>query len=575
MNAFQATLDDVASAERSTGDAAAQQARQDTLTRVQRDLDDISREVSELESFSRINYTGALKAAKKHDRRRGTNYKVRPLVQVRLASLPFNTEDYSPFLYRLSGMYAFIRQRLADTTGRTVSSPDPQETDGHSVSHKFFIHPDNLLEVKTIVLRHLPVLLYTPSSVKDVGQHQRDPTITALYFDNSDFALYTSKLDRGKGSSSLRIRWYDRLVENPEVTLEQKTLREGDDSDEINVGIKDKYVMPFLKGQYKMEKTIQKLRGQKGGVTPEVEQVERNVNDLQAFVQENKLEPMLRVNYTRTAFQIPGEDRIRVSIDTNLTFIREDCLDMARPCRDPNQWHRTAIDEAGLEFPFSSISKGEISHFPYAVMEVKTLQGLKKRRVEWIEDLTTSHLVKEAPRFSKFLHGVAALFDDYVNFMPFWMSLTDTDIRRDPEEAFQEEQDKKAKQAADEFVVGSLLGSAPKAKPQDFQPAMSSPIWKKGKTLVSQNGEGEPVQQAAAVGREQAEDGAGSKATVGDGPSKGARLRDLFPPFSISKYARAQRSTTQLPHGIKKPEYFLKDVGEVKVEPKVWLANQR
>lgn len=63
-------------------------------------LDSITKEISELEKYSRINYTGFLKAAKKHDRRRGSQYRVRPLLQVRLAALPFNSEDYSPMLYQ-------------------------------------------------------------------------------------------------------------------------------------------------------------------------------------------------------------------------------------------------------------------------------------------------------------------------------------------------------------------------------------------------------------------------------------------------------------------------------------------
>ena len=70
------------------------------LQQVLEELDGITKEINELEKYSRINYTGFLKAVKKHDRRRGSKYKVRPLVQVRLAALPFNSEDYSPLLYR-------------------------------------------------------------------------------------------------------------------------------------------------------------------------------------------------------------------------------------------------------------------------------------------------------------------------------------------------------------------------------------------------------------------------------------------------------------------------------------------
>ena len=74
--------------------------KQDELREVLEELDGITKEINELEKYSRINFTGFLKAAKKHDRKRGSNYRVRPLLQVRLAALPFNSEDYSPLLYR-------------------------------------------------------------------------------------------------------------------------------------------------------------------------------------------------------------------------------------------------------------------------------------------------------------------------------------------------------------------------------------------------------------------------------------------------------------------------------------------
>ena len=84
------------------GDSGGSRAEltEDASRRVLKDLDGISKEMNELAKYSRINYTGFLKAAKKHDRRRGSNYKVRPLLQVRLSALPFNSEDYSPLLYR-------------------------------------------------------------------------------------------------------------------------------------------------------------------------------------------------------------------------------------------------------------------------------------------------------------------------------------------------------------------------------------------------------------------------------------------------------------------------------------------
>ena len=569
------------------GDGEDSQEKEDRLGKVLAELDGISKEINELEKFSRLNFTGALKAAKKHDRRRGSNYKVRPLLQVRLASLPSNSEDYSPLLYRISAMYAFIRQNSEGKMERALSVSEMEIGGGKYTSYKckhdvsyiivltdcgiVFVHPENLLEVKTYVSRHLPVLVYNPNTVKIADGSQSDPTITSLYFDDPKFSLYNSKVEKGSGTS-LRIRWYGQWTDKPDLVIEKKTLCEGDDSDEVRVNIKDKYVMPFIRGKYNMEKSIQKLQDRKGEDAQEAQDLRKSANEIQKFLQENDLQPILRANYTRTAFQIPGEDRVRVSVDTNLILIREDNLDGDRPCRDPEEWHRKDIDSAKMEFPFSNIRKGEISRCPYAVLEIKVREGLKRKMPEWVEELMSSHLVKETPRFSKFVHGVASLFEDRINTFPFWMSLMDTDIRRDPKQAFEEEQKKKAKQAEDEIAVGSLIGSMPK---HSFKQAFGSPAGRTADSAATSSGHkiisgGFEDSQSELNGndRETAEESGSSSETA-------AGLRARFPAFSTSKYARAKRSRMQLPPGVKDPGVWIKDSGPVHVEPKVWLANQR
>ncbi|KAL4786723.1 VTC domain-containing protein [Aspergillus varians] len=538
------------------------------------ELDYITKEVSELEKYSRINFTGFLKAAKKHDRKRGARYRLKPLLQVRLSQLPFNSEDYSPLVRKLSVMYSFVREALSTKT------VEPEQGFGqyHYSSFKFWIHADNLLEVKTLILRKLPVLIYNPQSSKELESHANDPTITSLYFDNPKFDLYTQKVARSPEAGSLRLRWTGNLQEKPPIYLEKKIVTSDNVSKEVKVQLKQKHVKEFLDGEYHLEKQVHRMEDMGSGEVEHAESLKRDVEELQSFIKEHDLQPMLRANYTRTAFQIPGDDRIRISLDTNLALIREDCIDDQRPCRDANEWHRTDIDDSGMEYPFPAIRTGEIVRFPHGLLEIK-LRGNAAHNSEWVKDLMVSHLVKEAPRFSKFVHGVAQLFEDHVNSFPFWLPELDKDIRRDPETAFHEEQERLAKNAEEDIAVGSFLGtrSSPTARPLvgspvtrfiDLEPSRSrqSSQFTTPRPRISEpqdgqrDGERERQEEPALIEPQEE-------------PVTQPRLAALFPSFT--GYNRKRRSSVVLPPGVQKPGVWIKDAGPVRVETKVWLANQR
>ena len=211
-----------------------------------------------------------------------------------------------------------------------------------------WVHMDNLFEVKTVILRRLPVLVYNPQSSKVAEGNQRDPTITSIYFDNHDFSLYTDKVNSKPDAASLRLRWFGQLSEKPEIMFEKKMMKKGDDAEEVRFPIKAKYVQAFLQDKYHMEKSIEKLEYRPNKNQKDVDQLKKAVTEIQSFVKDQKLQPVLRANYTRTAFQFPGDDRIRISLDTNLALIREDALDMDRPCRDPDDWHRRDVDNGNM-----------------------------------------------------------------------------------------------------------------------------------------------------------------------------------------------------------------------------------
>jgi uncharacterized membrane protein YidH (DUF202 family) len=295
--------------------------------------------------------------------------------------------------------------------------------------------------------------------------------------------------------------------------------------------------------------------------------------DIQKFIRDNDLQPVLRANYTRTAFQKPLDDRVRISIDTSLAFIREDAIDQDRPCRDPDRWHRTDIESNSMVYPFSNIRQGEINRFPFSILEVKIKDDGVSKYPQWVEELMASHLVHKAPRFSKFVHGVAALFEDNVNSLPFWLSELETDIRKDPQAAFDEEEQRKAKRAENEHVVGSFLGT-PRAGAASagYKAAVSSPLAKSymQERLAAEERADQRSDISKIGDRNRAEDN-GEPSTGGYGT-----MSSVFPSFSLSRYAKSRRERqVVLPPGVTKPTLLIKDSGPLQVEPKVWLANER
>ncbi|KAG5985281.1 hypothetical protein E4U55_007384 [Claviceps digitariae] len=552
------------------------------LKTLEKELDDITNEVRELKKYSSINYTGFLKIVKKHDRKRGDRYKVRPMMQLSLAQRPFNSEQgYSPLLNKLSIMYFAVRQQLELEPAAPVDLDNEGETQNGEryTAHKFWVHLDNLLEVKTLILRRLPALVYSDQTAKELDGHD-SPAVTSLYFDNKQFELYSEKVDGQLGTSSLRLRWYGQLNTRPEIFVEQKAADAQGVSQTNRFTIKDKWVKPYIDGEYGMEKSVQKMERQ-GQSEDKIRDFKETVAKIQDFIKKKKLSPVLRANYVRTAFQKPLDDRVRIAIDTDLAFIREDTLDPERPCRNPKDWHREDIDNSSMTFPFRNINQSEVSKFPFAVLDIKLREDGNRKRPAWVEDLMASHLVHPTPRFSKFVHGVASLFEDHVNNLPFWLSDLEIDIRKDPQQAFEEEEQRRAQRADDVQAVGSLIGTVPSS----YKAAQSSPI---GKSFLADRMSADSkaalstslMRKSGAIHGEE-EEGESSNAQQQQDESMERRggygtLSSVLPGLSLSKYARAKRAQkAQLPEGVVEPTQWIKNMGELKVEPKVWLANER
>ena len=163
-------------------------------------------------------------------------------------------------------------------------------------------------------------------------------------------------------------------------------------------------VNPYLRGDYTADQIADTFRNKADQAT--VDSVHFIASGVQTSVREKELRPALRAFYNRTAFQLPDDQKLRISLDTNLTFIREDHLDGTLR-RTKDNWRRTDV---GIDYPFKYLPESEILRFPYAVLETKLQTHLGQAPPAWLTSLIESHLVHEVPRFSKYLHGACHFY---------------------------------------------------------------------------------------------------------------------------------------------------------------------
>ncbi|GLB40341.1 putative VTC domain containing protein [Lyophyllum shimeji] len=375
-------------------------------------------DVHDLALYTKLNITGFMKILKKHDKQTGRQLKP-TFVQQYLEKRPFYKYNWDALIVKLSRLYNLVRTR-----GNPVQG-DPSAGGSQSAfvrqTTKYWVHPDNLVPLKLAILRHLPVLVFNAEKEYD----PRDSAITSIYFDNENMELYLGRLEKTEGAEAIRLRWYGD-VDNNTIFVERKTHREdwtGEKSVKARFPLKEHLVNAFLRGEYTVDEEFQQLVKKGKKTQQEVDSMIQLANEVQYAILTRGLQPVMRSFYNRTAFQLPGDARVRISLDTELALVREDNWD--GKIRSGDNWRRTDI---GIDWPFEQVPSDDKELFKYGVLEVKLQTQFGQQPPKWVTDLVQSHLVEAVPKFSKFIHGCATLLPHRVDLVPFWLPQMDTDI---------------------------------------------------------------------------------------------------------------------------------------------------
>lgn len=316
------------------------------------------------------------------------------------------------------------------------------------ITRKFWVLPHNVFRFKVCVLKHLPILIYgdrqkiteidpgvlpflSPPSNKDSS------SISSVYLDAlPHLPIYHGRLRRVDGATAVRVRWYgDRDPGDPQQQLfvERKTHREAytnEYSSKERAPLQQQFMAGFLGGK----QDAVPLHG--GGKEGEF------LKSVQNDVLSMKQGPVLRTTYFRTAFQLSTDNLVRVSLDMNVTMSKEssslphsgdgcgggggggvseqDWLfnsskspSMEGSCHHctalepPSYMHSTQNDDDHHQHP---PQQDGVVYFPYAIVEIK----LQSDPPEWLQELVVqSEMLLAVPKFSKYLHGCAVLYQEH------------------------------------------------------------------------------------------------------------------------------------------------------------------
>ncbi|ELA47478.1 hypothetical protein VCUG_01010 [Vavraia culicis subsp. floridensis] len=368
-------------------------------------LDLLRENVAILTKFIKVNLVGfkiALKQRSAYRSYRG-----------RLAGYKRSVADVDRVMYAVSRLILRYRKRSASLIGLVSKSEGKKSKPSNSTfvrrTAKYWVHPDNIDDLKACILRHLPVYIFNPSDENyDSWTKEHDAAITSVYYDNASFEAYNTRLHKLQGSEAIRIRWY-KLDEPKVVFIERKRHEDGwtgYQSKKLRFKMPVEHVNAYVNGQ-NVWKYVEPLNENKLSTLS-------LYNEIQHSIIHKKLRPSVRTFYRRMAFQMPESNNIRLSLDTDLVMIRECAGDSSTPFN----WRRE-----GLSWPFDSLRSDEICRFPYGILEVKTQDDQKT----WICEY--EHLIEHVHKFSKFMHGTAVLHN--TEMIPYWLPQMGVGIQKE------------------------------------------------------------------------------------------------------------------------------------------------
>lgn len=368
------------------------QSTYDTLT-------DILADINDLTNFTRLNFKALEALIQQHDQLTSTNR--RSLLVEVCRTRPLDSQRFDGILVQVSSLLDTCRGRLDQDDNSNSSSKAAKPNRQDYINARYWIHQDNVTEVKAILLFNLPIF-------GSDSYEQSERTMSYLYLDNDSFNEYTAQLQSDDGAELITCRWNGDIRSASQVFIERHVFVKGGFSTQDGIAIDTQRLHDFILTQnYSAEAYAQDLSNM-GFDQNYVDSSYTIAKSIQSSIIDKRLVPKLRIHFNRLLFEAPHDKTLSVSLDNNVTL-------------------NVTSDKPSKEWLHSNDAITDTRRvFPYAILETRMLGQVPP---QWLSRLLASKLVYEVPRFSICLHGVALFWSPQLPLLPWWLSQIDIDIR--------------------------------------------------------------------------------------------------------------------------------------------------
>ncbi|SAL98693.1 hypothetical protein [Absidia glauca] len=384
-------------------------------------------DLNDTAQFLHTNRTAFDKMVKKHDRYTSFSFRTNYNRMVGTSSIDTYTQQLDTLMIRLCYLYDLGRQHQRTNLGH-VDNNATVALDQQQQCTRFWIHPDNINEVKAICLFHLPMLSTmhrydsAPPTAPDYSSKDAN-LINNVYLDNNNFDLYRERAElcnnsvntslsasekdgSDYGDEVIRCRWFGQ--DTSTMHLERNHYH----NKSQRFVLKGTPLSSCLSGGYHMGDKRTGLSDQ-----------DLPYHQVLESIRQRHLEPKCRITYQRTTFH-QRESSLRLHVDTNIKLYKVS-PDGANSYNSKKKQRKSQPDDDGVTSTMS---------FPYALLTIH-YDDKHPGAALWLSQLLSSHLVYAVPHFSTFIHAIFLFYSDQLGtsfVTPWWMSLMGVDIRKLP-----------------------------------------------------------------------------------------------------------------------------------------------